>query len=700
MGLFDKTKTAYYSSSTLMYGEVKGIIPQTVISATARNLDIGEALIDNLINGVLTNAASMYNFGKQTEDGNEGYHLGLPYGTKSYMSNVRESTIKLLIQREVGFNILINSFSFDKDSAQHYAWEYIQSNYGWVFGLNDVPNPPFDSGGVDVDYYEAAVLADNSIRITYGYGSLYHYEDVVVPDLIKGDLYYYVTYKKLDGKGNPTGELLYWNYREKAGTNPELSVDTNNQDLVSPYYPVVPLRENKVNLNDEDTRNEAEYLSSRQCLNFINIDIDDTIKAINESPDIDNIDHAYIMLGIDMTTDKQNSKRYIYEFFEDLATTARVSQGDFEYWFANDQDTSTPPVNMVAIADAKFRTEIIWNYIEKTTTVGFIEGLEVGEVIVYNPGSVAILNGNFAYESNQSSIVIRKQIAETTYVTLHIVGLTHISYAYDDNTVKTTIEQAFEEDAPEGTFVIPLNYVIARDMGVLVAHDMIYDAVRIVFNSKIVTKLKWYETGIFKVGLVIIIIVYSVVTGNYVNGFNWLQALAIAGTTTLNLIISNIVIGVVTKVARDLLGEELALVLALVAASQGLTISMEGVSFAASLSPIEIYGVITQGISGVSNLYIANEIGDLKDEAKEIDEERKQFEEEYKDNISDPSNLQGLGAEYSYTYDVVKDSPSYYYTRTIHSGFINTIDIIGPEYYVDGLLKLDLPYSPIRTRTT
>jgi len=694
------TETSYHSSSQRLYADVKGIVDQTILSSAIQNLNISESLSNNLMNGVSAKATAMYRYGKRTEDGGEGYYLGLPYGSKSYISSARITVTKLIIEREINSIIYIDKYSVDKDTPDHYAHEIMQNSYGWNATSNILSNPPFDSLGETVTYGGSEVTGEGSIAITYNYGTLTYVQDISGLDAIIKDLYYYVNYRVVDNKGEPSGAMQYWRYRENAGTHPELTIHEVDEDLISPFYPIVPLREDSVDLTDPLTRNEPNYRSSKQCLRYINIDIDQIVEGLNENEDIATVDHAYIMLGIDLATELQASKKYLYEFFNDLATSSSMDQGDFDYWFKNNNGTTPPPVNTIVIADAKYRSELSWNFISKTTVHGVIGSGKIGEVTIAAVQHHDVTTDNDGYESydRYTGLYVSKQISKTQYVKLFVRDLLHINYVYSGHTIKTSIITAFDPDYLQGNFIIPVNHVLAKNLGIIHGHDMLQDAIRVVFNSKIRTHLEWYETKEFRIIIVILVVIYEVATLFADGGaaFTWATALMAAGEILLEMIVYSLIAGAVLQVARDVFGEEVALMLAIAAtfvtfdATTGFALGTN--------SAMQIYSAVTQAITGANTLYQQNEMRKLEGEQKEIDTLRELYMEEHEDDIDDPLGLLGLGSEYTYTYDVVKDSPSYYYTRTIHAGFIDTTAIIGPEYYVDSQMQLDLPYSPIRTR--
>jgi len=690
VSLFSRTKTTYQSSTVLIFDDKKGLVKSTVLASTVQNQNIAEALQTNLINGIAAQGRAMYAYGKRGDiNPANGYYLGLPSGSKAYIPTGIQSTIKLIIEAEIGHRIsLINSF-LDKNNAAHYAHEYMQANYDWDSGSNIVSNPPFNSGGATVTFDYAEVVADNTIKIFYAYGAQKHEQELIVTDLTEEKLYYYATYYLVDNRGQVTGEPLYWRYQEDTGVHYQLNVEAPLEDLVSPYYPIVPLRQDKVDLALPATRNEAEYQSSKQCLRYIGVNIDDLVDSVNDSPDIGSVDHAYVMLGIDVASEEENSKLYLFEFFNDLRSTSSTYKTDYDYWFAHEQNNTTPPVNTLVVADAKYRMELSWNYISRDLMSGNIAA--VGSVVTAIASSSSINNPLYSYPT--STLIIRKQIDTSNYIELQVKGLQHLNYVYGSNAVMTTLEEAFSGDDEKQNFIIPLNQFIARNLGTIKSYDLMYDAIRIVFNSKIVTKLKWYQTNFFK--LVVTIVAVAVAAYGYVQG--GMGLLSAIGIATIEALILNSVLNKVAVQVADLVGEELSLILAIVATAYGVTINTAGISVAGT-STLSMLNAALYGTTGLSNLRAQGKLRDLQREMEVLKTEQEEFDALYETLPEDPLTMYGIGSEYTFSFDVVADSPTGYYTQAIHTGNAGILSVAATEYYVDSQLRLDLPYSPIRTR--
>lgn len=102
-----------------------------------------------------------------------------------------------------------------------------------------------------------------------------------------------------------------------------------------------------------------------------------------------------------------------------------------------------------------------------------------------------------------------KQLDENTYQYFDIVGLIHRNYIYQGHFVETTAKAGIE-DGEESGFIIPLHHGIYRAMPLVEATQMATASLFIVFNCYEVKKVRWYQRGIFKILLVIVIAIVSV----------------------------------------------------------------------------------------------------------------------------------------------------------------------------------------------
>jgi hypothetical protein len=120
-----------------------------------------------------------------------------------------------------------------------------------------------------------------------------------------------------------------------------------------------------------------------------------------------------------------------------------------------------------------------------------------------------------------TKLYIRKRLTSNTYEELCICGLWHENYVYKNETVQSGVYEAFnnkEDDFGTG-FIIPLEYEVFITLSGRERLQLSQEALHMVFNCYKVVKQKWYETGIFKIVMVIIAAVVIYFSAGTLTGF-------------------------------------------------------------------------------------------------------------------------------------------------------------------------------------
>ena len=125
-------------------------------------------------------------------------------------------------------------------------------------------------------------------------------------------------------------------------------------------------------------------------------------------------------------------------------------------------------------------------------------------------------------------------------------------------------------DGVNDVLIIPVDRTIAKDMELLKRERVYARSLHVVFNSMVIQKLKWYQTGIFQVIMFIIAIVIALWDG----GLTLTSVAAMSAATLITIIVQQIiltvVVGYVAQLGLELLakalGAEFALILAIIAA--------------------------------------------------------------------------------------------------------------------------------------
>lgn len=715
MGLFSETVTTVDSYSTRLVEDTPDLVKDSVYNAVLYNRSVADDLIANYLNGLAIKSDQMYRYAKSD------YTYGLPNGhTEVILPNAR--VIKEAVEFTVGTRVSISFVTLETCNPDYFAREILTLTQGWNITTGIVANPPFVLQGVNqtpVVFTFAEIASATQVGINYEYtytasnGSRVVAQEYrqypVLRYYMKADApYLHVTYYEANSTGGATGALKYWNYDTTSNVYPALSLPEGIVED-SPYYPIVPIREDNKDLTDASLKETELYKTSKTCLKKIGLDFVSLGEGVQANPDIGQVDHAYVILAVHLQSEELQSINYLFQYFSYLHGISKVTQDDFAKWNQGEKTLAPPPVNSMVIEDARFKVSISYTYITKKIVEGSLG--ELGKVVrTNNVRPRKRIAFGFGYET--SSIVFQKQVAIGLYEEVEVFGLTHVNHIYKRYTVESTIGKSLNKD--EDDFFLPININVAKSLGLMEHNYLMYDSIRIVFNSFDVRKLKWYETGFFKIVLIviaIIITIYSlgtlsesmVAAYGAVAGGGAAAAIA-AGLVLAEAIVWSAIYSLAAGWVVDALGVEFALIAAVLALAAGLTVangtavsgSVAGMPF--SIDLIQISSIVAGGISKSAG----EQISDIRQEAEELAIKQNELLEELNELYDALDNGLSIDPFEWITYDTLSnpyESPDEMYNRTIHAGNIGVLSLNAVSQYVESQLKLDIPESPIRTFT-
>ncbi len=690
MGLFSKTKIYVESFTTPLVEEVPNLVQQSVLTSIRGERNISDDLIANTISGLGTNLKRYYRYGA------EEYFYGVPSGSMND-EGASPTTVQNVISEEIGEDVLVDFSVYSTADGYYFALEYLLGTRGLNQTTLVVSNPPSGAQGETVFSY-AKIVSSNQIEITYTdsvfdeFTETYIYSGSILEDVD----YYHVGYFKYDENEEvDTSVTYYWFYSPQEGTyevlEPYSEFDSN-------YFPVVPLRYNNSDLTVDD--GSERYKTSRRLLRQMKLSISQLGDAVNANPDIGDIDHAYVVMGVSPATEVVAAKKYLYDFFKDKETSSPYDKEAFDQW--NDRENtfkaqSPPPINSLRISEAgiAYNVELGWLYIESTLKSGQIEpDAKAGDVnteIVVRPST-----SNQYYSYDNSSFIVRKQINSTTYDEVEVRGLNHINYVYRSHTVDTSLANVVSSAADEDDFsdgmIIPLDIRLVENMRVVDRTDLVNEAMRINFNCYVKQKLKWYETGLFTAILAVVAIVITIYTFGTTSASMgaWLGL----GTGVTAAVVGAIALGVITVGIRyginylvDELGVAAGVIFAILASVALGSVGGDQSALAQSLSALQ------SGIEVGVNAYLDTEMSDIMDSYDALQREMNEYEEEMNqfyadasttfliDPLAIPDSRSGLA--------LPNESPEQYYTTRIHLGNMARIDKAHIENYVDNMITLE-----------
>jgi len=476
-----------------------------------------------------------------------------------------------------------------------------------------------------------------------------------------------------------TADIKYWFYDPTTGTYPDLDAPEPDE-MISPFYPVVPIRRGRQNVIDVGS--DEEVHSCKRIMQKLAIDYETLTNQITDpalnpglaQEDVDVLDYIYMHFAISLRTDTEMGTRYLYDFFLEQANTATYTEGDWTTWAAS-SPTSPPQYNIVNVEDDIYRITIKYAYaLVETAQVGVIG--EVGEyekTLVDNP-DIGVDSFTFV---DDCDLILRLQTSATEYTQITVHSMYHNTIASRGYLVQRTIKSiiALEDD----TFFIPLARHLTVPYTGVEETKLYTEALSILIYTLQEYDLEWWETPEFAQFLTIVAFIYFVFT---------FDPSAFTLTGLLLFIAKVILINLtVNWISQQLSAEDalkLAFVIAVVRAFSGDSTGFTSLIFAESL----MFAVTA--LIGAANKIIQDDFKDLSDEysnflesAEEKSEDLEKAHELLESDGIDPY----LIIEGS-PYFNPNESPEAYYTRTIHTGNPGVISLDTISSYVDDALKL------------
>lgn len=720
MGLFSESRTVISSSTQSLIEDTPDYLKQAIFNAVLANREIVPDILD----------AQMYCFANADVDkmyryARDKYTNGLPEGTKGWAPPNYETIIEVLkkeypnqvaagrtfriVTASVGpmngFNVAMERFVEDPkfvrwgniyqptNPDRDFGKAFVYNNWG-----NDGRNQGYEITRTETNYQghpifiRAQWVTDpNQLRpyrnFTY---SDYHEPINNDPDAV----YYSVEYQLINRDGSiykdnkfPTG-TRFWSYAVASKRYPELNTEDDGGSTIVEtfYFPVVPLRVNNKDLLAPSEQSKPLYKTSKKLLKHIELDIKELREGINNNPDIAEVDHAYVVFGIDAHTKSQAGIRYLFEYFEDEYTRAKTGETEYLGW-RNSSSYSYfhPPINVVDISDGTYKIQLGFayitiqqyngkigpvNYCDKSTT------LPVTDLQRSRPPGMKTM----WYEDHNNYLTLRKQVSENSYRVIKVHGLIHSNNIYNtDQNFYTVLRSG-------NPLVIPLNVAIAQTLPTRDANKLYYESLKIVFNAYKKVQLEWYQTNFFQFVTQVISIAFGAVAG----GFN---AMATSITTAVSsgviavgiligqIIVKSILASALFSFVADELGFEVAFGIAVVLSFSGLFSDMP---YAADMSQIGI------GLLDASQEYLAEQFAEIQAlmaaNSAEYNEAMDELLEEY-NKLQSSLNLNAMGL-FTDVGMMPMESATSYVNRMTGAGIFNTTSI-DVSSYVDTALNLN-----------
>lgn len=497
---------------------------------------------------------------------------------------------------------------------------------------------------------------------------------------------------------------LYQYYRYERGTgNPTLDAMFDVPDLTQAFLPYIPVRINNEFLRDTNPaiydKTKKAYKRA-----MAGADIDDLVDKISENDQLGDLDFVYAIYGTSLNSPENTAREYMYRFFGEMISSnpdvldnysawkvqwaaAEASMDEYIEWLetknaAADGYAGIPPVIVpypnipVLEIDIRSTTEwmnfhlnIAFNGAEAEVGSGLMPGRRKGDFWLENgptetfqkryaritsTGSGGGGNSNSGGASGGAgsgtvqvdaepieveTLYIYWQETDSNWRRIVLHGLVHTNYVYDNKTVIIKGSEAMA-DPEESGFIIPLHEATFRTMSLVDQTQLSTAACYLMFNCYVVKKTKWYQTGFFKLLLIVVIIVISVVfapagagtAGILGSSASVGAAMGFTGTAAIvaGTIANAVAAMIVTRALQEAFGETWGTLLGTIV-TVGLTAyggvmgggSFDAGSFATELSKADNLIAITDGLVKSVGSYMQEKTNKILAETQSMMEQYK-----------------------------------------------------------------------------
>ena len=736
MGLFSSKKKTYVGTSVMRVLEDDAItdtMQVSVIQAILKDEDISMRVLENMQNTIGIRAERMYSWAKKN------YIYGLPSGKMVSTQEGVEQAQDVLTSIE-GQPVVVEYSHLAPANRLHVAWMRLISQYGYNPVTNEIsvlsaqkgtqvllddirieipsselsslPAETLEQWGLAAVsgyqpyrgpsndtlrniYQPSKVLSignagpsQQQARITYSWDGPSRVTNSLVislTDLDQDDDYIHVKYSIPE-------QTKYWMYKIGAGTYPSLdSLYNVPPDTSGTFFPFIFFRHNKSKLN-EDGFGEG-YRDNKKMCDIMKLDYDVVLDGIHENPDIDDVTQAVMTFAVPPNPSSQIEKRYLFDFFseqflyQDQPIKDSYSPDVFNLNNKlSGNNTTLTTKHVIVIQDQLFKMSLGFNQIYKKIKAGVI-GPKGHYTSSYGTVNEAVKvedeTGNTITQSYPVRVyTYRSQISARYYQEVEVRGLAteyHISGNY------TTLG-----DDADDILLVPVDRSISQIHTMGDREELYSRALHFVFNSMVVVKVKWYQSGFFKFLLTAVMLVIAAYTFGATALGQSLLAYSI-GMTTFQAVVLTAITGLFSAIAAyyavqvfvKAVGPEIALLLAVVAALAGMYLAFNTGSIAGAPWAQDLLK-LSNGLSSQTGNAIQDELTNLIEVQSEFS---KQMEAQMKlletaQDLLEPSQL-------LHPFTIFGESPNDFYNRTVHSGNIGTMGISSISNYVD--LSLTLP---------
>ena len=731
MGFFSGKKKVYVSSvvyNLLGDQQPTQYLPTVVFGGVLKQTNsLGITIKDGLLNGP---GMRLRNFFKWVR--NSGYADEVGLATSTFYPDVpinKENLANIIKQQNPNYI----SVEITSASINYYDYTYIADQYVYNHRpdkLND--DYIVEEFAVFIGYHYVTVIEKDEdgnsvtkrkrindyrydIRITFTDGTK---AEINSSSYNKDGQYLYAvyiyTYEKKDWLGRPEikQRTKYIVYCKNTGNAQYDAFFKEVVPLQKTYAPYIPLRTWNTFLDKGYMPTTYEFAKKAFKRAVGSNNYDSLISDLKKNKSIGDIDFAYVVFGVALNTPYKEGKQYIFTYLYNLWLNKRISDsisGKPEDAYGNtffNRINNPRQVNIKSnYGSINYNIWFEWGTMTHYYGTGQAKaGLKEGDYHFYAK------NQEYSKEDEDGEVTTYTvehsyfchQITPVRYEVIEITNFTYANLIYKGKSVVYSGLDALNgSDGPNETgFIIPLQEQSFKESGLVYTSQLAQSTYYCVFNCYVVKKERWYQTGIFRFVIVVVVaVVITIATWNPAAGGAAGSAAgggAAAGTgaaagaaagaasSTLtsaimgavaNAIAGMIVINIVTEVAKGVFGDKVGSIIGAVASLVAMNVAngvMNGMSASEALTKLssafqmlQLANAVVSGIAGIINVdtqEIYNKSQTMLQEYEQRSKEISKLQAELFNQTLDITSITDALKSYSYE---PRDS---YLSRTLMTG--------------------------------
>lgn len=747
MGLFS-SKKKYTVNVTVQPVFKEEQIPTSslngLIKGIMQNQDIVPSMLDEISSSMGIRAlTAMYNVEKT------GYAPGIPSAQVKTYIQAKDQVISA-IEANIGRKINVEYYYMGPLNSMHFGWQYCHDALGYKPATNELSVLSAQTGfpcflsDMKATYLRADfnwMLESNdtgmltqlgpSPRSGYrpsapfntlsGIGQYAEQPAYEVSDVATND-YVTIQYEFKDGNGqfitrgvtasmaafdntadfhmcrytDSTGKTGFFTYLHGSGTYPLIDLAyALEHSQFGTYFPWCYFRVFGEDVYEVETA--ASMKDMHKWCDNLGVSYDQLHEGVHEDPDVDDVEQSLLLMAINPGHKNPACREYLFKHFSALHANA-LPQVVLDPTLEGKLDAFTSsPSQMQHIQDKRFAMSFQFSGISKRRVTGSIgkRGTYESKFSVLSQDSQNYLTqtpigtgtGNAYLE--QPGWIYQYQVADALYEEVIVYGL-RVNYEVHN-------KKGFAASGQDRELLIPIDRAIVETMSVPTREQLLCRALTMMVNTVIVTKSPWYASTGFKIVLLVIAVVVTILSA----GSAWQSIVAAYGVgvgalalTIMSILVKGIVISYGVKLFTQAVGPKFALVIALVAVIYGNSTAASEASAAWAETLVSVGTSMVKQAATLNQEQLAAGLKDIVEDAEAFSA----WSQNQLDGLGDKMTELGLNPAIVglNTFDVVKmgpqlilgEEPSDYFSRTVHSGNIGTVSFDMTEFFVESKMQL------------